>query len=308
MMHILGRSRLDQAGHLLPHPRLQPLPRWPAEPLPRIVAMRRRPFSGAQPGSAVTGQLKGYVASFFAHALVLPPAEERAGVTAAARRVSRQESPSLTSLAFPVLAWLAVTPAQAPCEGWTTPEFWGAVDPVTVRACITYGYSLDAGSSPTRQTPLHWAAAFSDNPEVIRALVEAGASLEASTWPPEGRTPLHYAARYGRNPKVVRTLLEYGADVYAENPPGRTPLHLAALFNDNPAVVAELARTTYIDVRTKAGGTPLHDAVGRNGMPQGGPRTRRWWKYCFGTVPTFRRNLTAALRPCAGLKTDVWSR
>ena len=59
MMHILGRSRLDQTGHLLPHPRLQRLPRWPAEPLPRIVAMRRRPFSGAQPGSAVTGQLKG---------------------------------------------------------------------------------------------------------------------------------------------------------------------------------------------------------------------------------------------------------
>ena len=97
----------------------------------------------------------------------------------------------MTSLAFPVLASLAVTPAQAPCEGWTTPEFWEAVDPVTVRACISHGYSLDVGSSPTRQTPLHWAAAFSDNPEVIRALVEAGASLEASTWV-ESRTPLHY--------------------------------------------------------------------------------------------------------------------
>ena len=176
-----------------------------------------------------------------------------------------------TLLALQVLSSLAVTPTQVPCEGWTTPEFWEAVDPVTVRACISYGYSLDAGSSPTRQTPLHWAAAFSDSPEAIRALIEAGASLEASTWV-ESRTPLHYAARHSRNPKVVRTLLEYGADVYAVNPSGRTPLHLAALFNDNPAVVAELARATYVDVRTKAGGTPLHDAVGRKrDAPRGTP-------------------------------------
>lgn len=40
-----------------------------------------------------------------------------------------------TSLAGKTSAALA--PAQIPCDGWTTPEFWRAVDPPTVRACLS---------------------------------------------------------------------------------------------------------------------------------------------------------------------------
>ena len=177
-----------------------------------------------------------------------------------------------TLLALPVLTSLALTPAQTPCEGWTTPKFWEAVDPATVRACISDGYSVDARSPVRKATPLHWAAGHSDNPEVIRVLVEAGANLEARSSPREDRTPLHYAARKSGNPEVVLALLQYEPDVYAENPLGRTPLHLAALFSENPAVVAELARVTFINVRANAGGTPLHDAARRKWQgPMGSP-------------------------------------
>ena len=173
-------------------------------------------------------------------------------------------------LALPVLAALAVMPAQTPCDGWVTREFWEAAGPATVTACISRGYSADDRSLPGNRTPLHLAAGFNEDPEVIRVLVEAGGDVEALT--SARRTPLHWAARHNRNPAVVRALLEHEANVYAETWHGRTPLHLAALVNENPAVVGELAAVTNVNVRKNNGGTPLHDAARRirNG-PMGDP-------------------------------------
>lgn len=164
-----------------------------------------------------------------------------------------------------VMTSLAFTPAQAPCDGWTTQEFWQAVDPATVRGCISHGYSVNDRFPFKNATPLHFAAAFSDYPEVIGVLVEGGASLEAVM--DNGRTPLHFAARWQGNLEVVRALLRYEADVYAKNRHDRTPLHLAALFNDNPDIVEELARVTNINVRASVGETPLHSATRSRGYP-----------------------------------------
>lgn len=175
-----------------------------------------------------------------------------------------------TLRALPVLASVAGAPVQAPCEDWPAGPFWKTAAPAAVSACLAAGHSVDDVSSPGEQTPLHWAARLSDDPDVIGTLVEAGANLEASTR--ARRTPLHWAARYNRNPAVVRALLEYGANVYAETRHGRTPLHLAALINENPAVVEVLASVTDINVRTRTGGTPLHDAARRiRGGPMGDP-------------------------------------
>ena len=158
-----------------------------------------------------------------------------------------------------VVTSLALTPAQTPCDGWTFPGFWRTADAPAVRECLSLGYSVDARSPVTDFTPLHRAAAYSDAPEVIRVLVEAGAGLEAVSR--GGRTPLHSAARSNENLEVLRALLRFEPDVYAKNRHGRTPLHLAALFNDNPDVVEELARVTDVNVRTRAGETPLHSAT-----------------------------------------------
>lgn len=180
------------------------------------------------------------------------------------------EAPLLsTLLVLPVLTSMAVTPVQDPCEGWLTGPFWERADAATVRACLAAGYSVH-DRTPAEATPLHWAARFSDDPDVIRVLVESGGHLEASTR--ARRTPLHWAARHNRNPAVAGALLEYEADVYAETWPGRTPLHLAALFNENPAVVDLLAGVTDVNVRKHNGGTPLHDAARRiHDGPVGNP-------------------------------------
>lgn len=181
------------------------------------------------------------------------------------RRRARMPRDRSLILGAAVMTSLAFTPAQTLCDGWTTPEFWQAVDPATVRGCIFQGYNVNDRSAIRNATPLHWAAAFSDDPEVVSVLVEAGASLEALSR--NGRTPLHFAARRNGNPKVLRALLRYEPYAYARNRQGRTPLHLAALWNDNPDVVEELASVTDVNVRTKVGETPLHSATRSRGFP-----------------------------------------
>ena len=179
-----------------------------------------------------------------------------------------------TCIAIPVLTTLSVVQAAAqfPCEGWTTKEFWRTVDPARVGECLAGGYSVHDRFPSNTKTVLHKAATFSDDPEVIAVLVEAGADLEASI-PPLNRTPLHTAARHNLNPEIVRTLLRLGADASAVNGKGRTPLHLAALFNENPTVVEELARATEVNIRSRDGLTPLHDAARRreNDVTRGRP-------------------------------------
>lgn len=163
---------------------------------------------------------------------------------------------------LPLLASLSVAPAQSPCDGWTTREFWRTADTATVGACLALGHGVGDRSSFNDGTPLHLAAGFSDDPDVIGLLIDAGASLEDAL-PPARRTPLHWAARYNQSVEVLRALLEYDPNIYAVNGRGRTPLHLAALYNDHPAIVEELARVTHVNVTTHDGRTPLHDAAGR---------------------------------------------
>lgn len=69
-------------------------------------------------------------------------------------------------------------------------------------------------------TPLHRAAAFNSNPEIIQALVRLGADINARNkydW-----TPLHLAAFKNPNPQVVLVLLDLGADPKARTSDGKT--------------------------------------------------------------------------------------
>ena len=200
--------------------------------------------------------------------LILGAAALSAGLWACACGDGTTEPPDsppdpLRATSPTVMASPALT--QTRCDGWTTEEFWRAVDAATVRGCISRGYSVNDRSPFRNATPLHWAAGESDYPEVISVLVEAGASLEAVSR--DDRTPLHFAARSNGNLEVLRALLRYDPDVYARNPEGRTPLHIAALWNDNPDVVEELARVTDVNVRARVGETPLHSATRSRGFP-----------------------------------------
>ena len=74
-------------------------------------------------------------------------------------------------------------------------------------------------------TPLHAAAASTDNPAVIAALIDRGANPNARGG--TGWTPLHLAALSNGNPAVITTLMERGADPKARDGEGKLPWNYA---------------------------------------------------------------------------------
>ena len=56
-----------------------------------------------------------------------------------------------------------------------------------------------------------------------------------------GRTAVYFAAKYNKNPEIMTALINAGADINTRDSKfKRTPLHLAALWNENPEVVMVL--------------------------------------------------------------------
>nr|KAF6493624.1 ankyrin repeat and SOCS box containing 8 [Rousettus aegyptiacus] len=92
--------------------------------------------------------------------------------------------------------------------------------------CVEYGANPNALDG-NRDTPLHWAA-FKNNAECVRALLESGASVNALDY--NNDTPLSWAAMKG-NLESVSILLDYGAEVRVINLKGQTPIsRLVALL------------------------------------------------------------------------------
>ncbi|MXX79361.1 MAG: hypothetical protein F4Z33_10580, partial [Gemmatimonadales bacterium] len=155
---------------------------------------------------------------------------------------------------------------------------------------------------PGGRTPLHEAAAGNRNPDILTALLDAGADVNArgasdEAWSdresmaaarmvrgptPWGgrvtlsheagiRTPLHEAVMGPGDSAAVAKLIEAGADVNAEGDlnrlshPSATPLYWAVSANPHPAVPALLVRAG-ADVNARGGSewSPLHLAALRN--------------------------------------------
>lgn len=112
-------------------------------------------------------------------------------------------------------------------------------------------------------TPLHWASAKADAPEVIDLLIDYGADIDAPN--AMGLTPLHCAARDNANPSVAEALLDYGAGVHALTGMGKaTPLFFAATCNTNLAVAMLLLdRGAWVDGEPGYANTPLHSVAGQ---------------------------------------------
>ncbi len=103
-------------------------------------------------------------------------------------------------------------------------------------------------------TALHLASFFG-KPETAKALIDAGARVDAITTNDLANQPLHAAAA-GRHIEICRILLAAGADVDATQHGGYTPLHEAAQHGDVEMVELFLSAGADPTIRAADGGTP----------------------------------------------------
>ena len=167
------------------------------------------------------------------------------------------------------------------CTRWNTGSFFRVASIGVVAACIEEGASVTArseedGNLAAGSTPLHFAAAWAPDHEVVGLLVRAGADVNARD--EDHYTPLHRAAETNVNAAVATALIEAGADVEAWTDDfityhyswHGTPLHAAASSNENPAVTAALLEAG-ANVHAQSEdvvGTPLHKAARWNRSPE----------------------------------------
>jgi ankyrin repeat protein len=116
-------------------------------------------------------------------------------------------------------------------------------------------------------TILMWAAAENTNPNVIHALIKAGAKIDEKDH--DGCTALMFAAMKNSNPKIIKALIKAGADINEkENEKGTDSLMLAALINPEPEITKALINAgADINAKDNKGGNALVLAAMSNPNP-----------------------------------------
>ena len=93
----------------------------------------------------------------------------------------------------------------------------------TLKSLLARDASLLNARDSDGSTPLH-CATWKGHPNVVAALLEAGADVNAVNqnehW---GTTPLH-AAAHANQAVIAKMLLDHGADMKAKDMEGRTPM------------------------------------------------------------------------------------
>jgi ankyrin repeat protein len=157
----------------------------------------------------------------------------------------------------------AVNPNLSNTEGWT-PLHWSvqrsAPESLECTSLLLEAAAMADQAHHVGETPLHLAVA-AGHAEVIRLLLESGASLNAPEWV-DGQTPLHYASWRG-HAECVQVLLEAGAYKDAATTGGKTPLYFAVQRGHVDIVRALIKHGASLDETTMRGATALHEAVSR---------------------------------------------
>jgi ankyrin repeat protein len=126
------------------------------------------------------------------------------------------------------------------------------------------GLSIHA-TNVNGMTPLHFAAAYNDNPDAVALLLERGAGKDINTRAIGGITPLYCAAMSNEAPDIISVLIANGADIHATADGGIQPIHIAAATNTEPGVISILlANGADVNAKDMTGMTPLHYAADNN--------------------------------------------
>ena len=159
-------------------------------------------------------------------------------------------------------------------EQFDDPEFWQTATTDDLKSVMDDW--RDVEGTDGEFTLLHYAVLYEAKPELVVALLDYGADVNAryenrfSRF--DGWTPLHLTIfrRTLDDSVIAETLLDRGADIEARDASGATPLHTAALYGDISVSGALLTRGA--DINARAGGeefdhsdydlgTPLHLAA-----------------------------------------------
>ncbi len=124
---------------------------------------------------------------------------------------------------------------------------------------ITKDPSLVNAYSPDGFTPLGFAVFFSQ-PEIVKALLHAGADVNLPSRESMKVTPLASAAA-ARQTEIARVLIAHGANVNARAASGHVPLHEASANGNLELVKLLIENGADVNAKTDDGKTPLDFAV-----------------------------------------------
>jgi ankyrin repeat protein len=130
-------------------------------------------------------------------------------------------------------------------------------DAETIKAMIAAGEDLESCATDG-VTALMYSARFGE-PQAVRALVEAGASVNRQD-NERGATPLIHAAENGHT-EIVKLLLKSGADPRIQLTSGRTFLHAAVGGGSLEIVHFALDAGIEVNCKSDDGLTPIHVAA-----------------------------------------------
>ena len=131
-----------------------------------------------------------------------------------------------------------------------------------VRAMLGSNH-LFVATDGSRETVLHRAAADSHAPDVFGLVLDHAKTLHIDVSSPmvNGWTPLHMAAQWNWEAEVIKRLLRAGADVNAQDIWQVTPLHKAVGNHESAIVETLLEWNANVKAVDSRGWTPLHHAA-----------------------------------------------
>ncbi|CUS15646.1 unnamed protein product [Tuber aestivum] len=133
-------------------------------------------------------------------------------------------------------------------------------DPGLVKLLLEHGADVNAIDCNQR-TPLgELSLKLNGSPEIAKLLLDGGATVEAADW--SGMTPLHAACQNG-NVEIFRQLVEKGANVKAQDETGETPLHKALRRADPPPELIEelIQHGADVNGQDRQSQAPLYEAA-----------------------------------------------